>query len=383
MTIQSSTLNQNEFGSGLPRTDFQSGAGAKIRKVLIYDPYLDTLGGGERYCLTVAEYLLKNGWKVNLLWDDKKIIEKAIERFDLRIESVETQNFASLQRKSLFQRFLFFHKYDLVFWLSDGSVPFLFGRKNILHIQRPFINISGRDLLNQIKLKFIYKIVCNSGFTKKYVDREYGVNSVVLYPPAEIIKANLDKKENIILAVGRFEESFQAKRQDILVEAFKNMVNKGLKNWQFVLLGGSLGDPDKNKFLLRLKKVEGYPIKFLVNASHSKLAEMYVKAKIFWHAAGYGVDERKEPWKTEHFGIAPVEAMSAGDVPIVFDAGGLKEIVRRGEGERWQTINGLISKTFALINDESKYKKMQEKSIIRAKNFSKEKFCESLMRLIK
>ena len=31
------------------------------KQAAIYDPYLDTLGGGERYCLTIAEILLKKG----------------------------------------------------------------------------------------------------------------------------------------------------------------------------------------------------------------------------------------------------------------------------------------------------------------------------------
>ena len=31
------------------------------KRAAIYDPYLDTLGGGERYCLTVAEILLIAG----------------------------------------------------------------------------------------------------------------------------------------------------------------------------------------------------------------------------------------------------------------------------------------------------------------------------------
>ena len=48
------------------------------KRVAIYDPYLDTLGGGERYCLTVAEILLKKGYLVDLFWSgDKDLIEIA------------------------------------------------------------------------------------------------------------------------------------------------------------------------------------------------------------------------------------------------------------------------------------------------------------------
>ena len=56
------------------------------KRVAIYDPYLDTLGGGERYCLTVAEILLKNNYQVDLFWSgDKTLIEKAEKRFSLNL----------------------------------------------------------------------------------------------------------------------------------------------------------------------------------------------------------------------------------------------------------------------------------------------------------
>jgi len=64
-----------------------------MKKAAIYDPYLDTLGGGERYCLTVAEILSKNGYHVDLLWDkDSDILTKAETRFSLDLSSVKITN---------------------------------------------------------------------------------------------------------------------------------------------------------------------------------------------------------------------------------------------------------------------------------------------------
>ena len=58
----------------------------------IYDPYLDTLGGGERYCLTVAEILKKNGWKVDIFWSGgQDIIKKAENRFSLNLKDIHIQ----------------------------------------------------------------------------------------------------------------------------------------------------------------------------------------------------------------------------------------------------------------------------------------------------
>ena len=82
-------------------------------------------------------------------------------------------------------------------------------------------------------------VVVNSGFTKKIIDKEYGVDSVVLYPPIDTKRFVSKRKENIILFVGRFSQLTQAKSQDVLVREFKKMCDKGLKRWKLVLAGGS------------------------------------------------------------------------------------------------------------------------------------------------
>ena len=350
-------------------------------KALIYNPYLDTLGGGERYCLTVGEYFLKKKWEVFVVWKDKEVIKKAQERFNLNLEGLKILN-KKLERLSFEQKFRTERQFDLIFWVSDGSIPFLFGRKNFLHFQVPFVRVRGKNLLNKIKLKLVDKIVCNSRFTKSFVDREFGVNSVVLYPPVDVEKFAPLKKENIILGVGRFEETMQAKRQDVLIEAFSQMVKKGLRNWRLVLIGGSLGK--KNDYLAQLKeKARGLPVEFLVNVPFEVLKTYYGKAKIFWHAAGFGIEEEKYPYRVEHFGMTTVEAMAAGCVPIVIDKGGLREIVRRGVGERWRTIAELEKATFKVIQDSKLWRRYSLKAQQESVKFSKKIFFQSLERIIK
>ncbi|MFH1561216.1 MAG: glycosyltransferase family 4 protein, partial [Patescibacteria group bacterium] len=345
--------------------------GKTTKKALIYSPYLDFLGGGERYCLTVAESLLAFGWQVDILWPKDKQVREIAKKLNL---SIDRAGFVSQKRS---------RGYDLTFWLSDGSIPFLFAKRNLLHIQRPFIGVGGRSFLNQIKLKKIDSVIVNSRFTKRFTDVEYGVDSVILYPPVDLDQFKPGKKENIILAVGRFEESFKAKAQDVLLDAFCQMVDAGLSGWRLVLIGGSLSEPSQNQFLGQLKKqASDYPVEFLVNASFSDLKDYYARAKIFWHGAGYWADEKKEPWAVEHFGMTPVEAMSAGCVPVVIDKGGLKEIVRRGVGERWQTVSELKEKTLKLINDSDLWRSYQKESLAVCQKFSKKVFSDNLKELI-
>jgi len=56
------------------------------KKAGFYSPYLNTLGGGERYTLTFADCLSKNGYQVDVFWNDESIKKKIKERLNIKIE---------------------------------------------------------------------------------------------------------------------------------------------------------------------------------------------------------------------------------------------------------------------------------------------------------
>jgi len=343
-----------------------------------YDPYIDTIGGGERYTFTLAEYLLKNGWNIVILNGNKDAITKLKQRFDLDLTRAELTPLPG----SIIKRWQMTKNADLFFWVSDGSIPLMFSKNNILHFQVPFHDVNGKSLANNIKLKKIKHIVCNSEFTKRFIDKEYGVNSVVIYPPVDVSSFKEGKKENIILTVGRFSKLLQAKRQDILIEAFKKMVDKGLKGWRFQLAGST--DIGGTEYLNELRQsAENYPIEFFENCSYDVLKNLYSKSKIFWYAGGYGIDEEKEPEKVEHFGITLVEGMAAGCVPIVIEKGGLKEIVTDNRsGIFWKTEDDLIRITNSLIKDEKTIKIFSDEAIKESKKYGIERFNEDFEKII-
>lgn len=340
-----------------------------MKRAAIYNPYLDTLGGGERYTMTVAYVLKKHGWNVEVEWKNPKIAKWLEERLGIDLSGIEMVPNISKGAG-----------YDLVFWLSDGSIPALFGKKNILHFQTPFHDIGGKSLFNRLKLLKISSILCNSRFTKSFIDKEYGVESIVLYPPVSVEEFMPDKKENIILSVGRFSQLQQSKRQDILVDVFKRLSSK-LKGWKLVLIGGSdVGGDEFTRYLRQ--EAEGHPIEILENLPFSEIKKFYARSKIFWSAAGYGIDENKEPEKVEHFGITVVEAMAAGCVPIIQRKGGHKEIVAEGKsGFLWEEKNELLEKTVEFAQDGSIREKIGKKGKENAAKFSQKKFEEEILKL--
>ena len=193
---------------------------------------------------------------------------------------------------------------------------------------------------------------------------------------------NHEQKEKVILAVGRFEQTMQAKRQDVLVEVFKKMVDSSLKGWQLVLAGASLSKEGENEFLRKLKKeANGYPVSFMVNIPFQELKKLYWQAAIFWHAAGFGVNEKENPEKVEHFGMTTIEAIAAGCWPLVYEAGGQREIFASFPQKNlclWHSQEELAAKTLAVIENQPSSKELSSL----AKKFSVESFAENAKKII-
>lgn len=331
-------------------------------KAAIYNPYLDTLGGGERYSVCFGLALSKMGYDVDLYWVDTSIKKSIEDRFGLSLKKINIVE--DIKRGS---------GYDLCFWVSDGSIPLMHARNNFIHFQIPFKDVDGKSLINRMKLFRVKKIICNSYFTKKVIDKEYGVNSVVLYPPVSVNDFKPAKrKENIILSVGRFSQLAQAKRQDVLISAFRRLYksHEKCKDFKLVLVGGAdVGASEYVKKLMHLSS--GLPVEIHTSVDYQMLRNYYAKAKIFWSASGFGVDEVKSPQKVEHFGISLVEAMASGIVIFAYDAGGHKEIIENEvNGFLWNSQSELIRKTCDLILDFDRSKEIVKNAIKRSKDFS-------------
>ncbi len=332
-------------------------------KAAIYNPYLDTLGGGERYTMAFAQSLAELGYDVDVEWKDTSIKETLEKRFGITLKKVSFVE--DIKRGS---------GYDVCFWVSDGSIPTLYARRNFLHFQVPFKDLNGKTLLNKMKLFRINKVICNSYFTKEVIDKEYGVDSYVLYPPVDITQFKPLRKKNIILYVGRFSQLEQSKNQHILIEVFRELYTHGGKDWKLILAGGA--NIGVGNYIEKLKeRTIDFPIEIIENPPFKNLQNLYGEAKIFWSAAGFGVDEVKSPRKTEHFGITLVEAMAAKCVPLVYNAGGHKEIIADSEnGVLWNTEDELLTKTQELILDRKMLSTISENAQEDSKIYEYDRF---------
>lgn len=353
-------------------------------KIGIYSPYLETMTGGEKYIFSIAACLVKNH-SVDLFWDDKDILEKASQKFNLKLEGVKVKPNIFSTTTSAIKRLKETYSYDRMIVLSDGSIPLVASKELILHFQFPVQWVNANSPLTKIKMKRVSKVICNSYYTKQYIDKKFGIQSYVLYPPSDINTEEIPKKENLILTVGRFNpltDGTDFKKLSVMITAFKEFQKKRLKGWKFAIVTNVLPENEK-EFEAFKKNIGSQYIEVYKNVPFSEIEKLYGKAKVYWHAAGFGVDEQKHPEWLEHFGMSTVEAMSYGAVPVVINAGGQKEIIKSGSnGYLWDTTDKLVQFTHKIATDPKLYESLTERGQADAKQFSKERFCEELSHVI-
>lgn len=183
-----------------------------------------------------------------------------------------------------------------------------FSIKDITKIKSP---ISLIDFLTTIPFKNYSDIIAaNSGWMARRIEKLVKKKVEVLYPPVNLIECYNDgKKENIIANIGAIVED---KRQDHVI-----YVAKYLRNVKFVIIGRI----QQYSYYERLVKEAPDNVIFLTNASEYEKREVLCKAKVILHTK-----------EDEPFGIAIVEGMSAGAIPVVHKSGGAwEDIIDKGK----------------------------------------------------
>ncbi|MEW5899904.1 MAG: glycosyltransferase family 4 protein [Acidobacteriota bacterium] len=220
-------------------------------------------------------------------------------------------------------------------------------------------------------------VIYNSRYTAEWVGKRWKfVPHEHIYPPVDPAeKQDASLKKKIILSVARFEPE-GTKRQREMIGAFLKLSEiypAAVKDWTFILAGGS--EP-QNRYLEELRKMaQSSPLRNVelrVNIPAAELASLYEEASIFWHLCGV---VQNDPSEVEHFGMTTVEAMQRQAVPVVYDGGGLGEIVDDGvNGYLVRTRAELLERTFRLFRQPELRLKLGQAAAEKARVFSRAHF---------
>lgn len=231
-------------------------------------------------------------------------------------------------------------------------------------------------------LRSYQRVVALSDYTLGWTRTWWGRGDAVVSPP--VVMRDAAEKTNLIVSVGRFfdERSGHSKRQLELVRAFRMLIDGGLEGWRLVLIGGC-SPADREYAMAVRREAEGLPVEVRLSAPGAVLDQHIAQAAIYWHAAGYGSDLSLHPDRAEHFGIAPIEAMSAGAVPVVFGAGGPAEVVQHERnGLHFHTLDELVQHTLRLVHDLPLRTRLSEAAVERAHEYDRAHFETSVRQLV-
>jgi len=325
----------------------------KILRVGLYNPFLDTLGGGEKHILSIIDVLGEQGAEITIFWD-KDLTKQMENRFSL--QCFKTLKWSPIKNVSSSLRTLSTLKtFDYFFYVTDGSYFFSSAKKNFVFCMVPDKKLYNLNFFNRLKL-WNYKFISNSPYTTKSLTK-WGINPITIPPYIDnkLFTDNQNKKEKVILSVGRFFPHLHSKNQEKIIETFKllKLSNSFFKDYKLILAGG-LKKEDKNYFNQLKSITKDSSILFKPNVSLDELYKLYELSTYFWHFTGYGVDEETHPEQVEHFGIAPLEAIASGCIIFCHNSGGPREIINNNEtGFLFNTEKELINKMEILEKDKN------------------------------
>ena len=385
-----------------------------MKKVLILNPYIPTLGGGEKHMVYLCRFIetyFNNNVRIDIMvfnyntvnvFDVNYItIEDVMKQFNVQLNCTYIKKVDIPLSKNRREKVGNWRRIENAARGYDLFVNFTFlskhrgkAKKNMYVCmfppQKVWCNHPKNHIKNSIAKLYNYLFygsynvfIPNSYFTKYWLETYWETNkkNVVIFPPAffedDIVnRYNENEKKNIILSVGRFFVGSHCKKQLEMVQFFVGHEDVFM-DYEYHLAGMVSQDESDIDYLNMIKELARESERVFVheNCSYEELVSLYKQAKIFWHATGYGIDENAEPEKMEHFGITTVEAMSYGVVPVVINKGGQPEIVDEGKnGFIWNNEDECIRKTNKLIADDQMRKKMALSAVEKAKMFSIEAF---------
>ena len=289
--------------------------------------------------------------------------------------------------------------YDLFVNCTHWRPCFSHARRSVLLVMFPFYvpewrqpagrSIPGwKRLLHQTYYDFEWRRrlasydrhLAISDYSARWTRHRWGLETDIVHPPVDVDFPS-GPKDDLIASVGRFSTMAHTKKQLEMVQAFVSMQAEGLRGWQYACVGGLNAREENHRYFERVR-AEGAPAPVHVeaNVSRARVRDLLSRARVFWHATGLGEDD-EHPELAEHFGIATVEAMAAGCVPVVIDRGGQSEIVTDGvDGFLWSTLDEMKRCTRRLIDDPALWARLSAAARVRARDFARSRFVERMSR---
>ena len=378
---------------------------------MIYN-FAEHPGGGDLVMLTILEALVEKGYSITLYTSHPQGLVKAIKTFDKNeelAEKIEVRHVETPLIRHPYNIYIIAKKiasrnpareHDL-FVVSDDIPKPLANTKVFVYVNYPH---AARIVLKQL-IPYKYRetvlgaiawkihstlfphyfltnwhreniyVAVNSTLTEHHVKEALKpINIAKVYPPVQVEK------------IRRFVERLGVDKEDLAVYVGRIQPEKGLedlvkavamiRDTNFVVK--ILGFVEDRNYLRKLKKLihrlgVSNKIDVIANATRRQVLEALAKAKTLVHPAHY-----------EPFGIAVVEGMAAGCMPVVRKGfnGPWIDILEKGKYGHGFTTPDQLAKTLRQVLDN--YNTRQSRQIIeRAKTFDEKEFKNNIIKVLR
>ncbi len=356
-------------------------------KIAIFHDYIGAIGGGEKLTLTLARGLgadvittdvdrdsvRKMGFEdVNIIKIGKLIQLAPLKQilasfwfancdfsndYDFFIFSGNWAHFASRRHKP---NMWYCHTPTRIFYdLHDDFM------KRLSFFLRPFFKIwiSIHEPLSRRAVSYVGFIVTNSRNVQKRIEKYYGIQSKVVYPPVDISKYRFEKCGEFWLSVNRL---YPEKRIELQIKAFRQMPDEKL-----LIVGGFSKGDHASKYTSMILRNIPPNVRISGSLPEDKLISLYATCKGHITTA-----------MDEDFGMTPVEAMASGKGTVAVREGGYLETVIDGKTGIFTDANerSIINAVKTVSMNPEKYK---NDCIERAKEFDISLFIKQVSGIIR
>ncbi|NBW83150.1 glycosyltransferase family 1 protein [bacterium] len=304
---------------------------------------MNTLGGGERQSLDFALALNELGFTSKIMTTQQAPdIERVCSIFGEQYEQIEL---VEIQKEDAFRRLKNENAAIFVNQTSNSRFPnpARFGIYSQMFPVTPLRKTNS--FFDWLHLSSYQLMLCNSSYTRDYslTTWEYPAERVnILHPPIHFDesatlpeeKSSLSsQKQKKVLHVGRFNPSNHNKNQLLIIQSFMKSMSAS-HGWSLDLVGNVNSDEQSKKYFAVCKKLAEESqgaVNVHSGLSLQQLNDLMKQSLVYVHATGADLPAGEHPEKCEHLGLSILEGAAAGCIPVVFNRGGIFDILSAGK----------------------------------------------------